>query len=98
MTRPASGCTHGEAPGDDHLTPPATPKTAQHASGRRLALYRLQHPRSEPRHALENLSGGIGRSGEREGRQGGGVCVGTERAAMPPLWVGAALEAQGDRD
>ena len=28
MTRPASGCTHGEAPGDDHLTPPATPETA----------------------------------------------------------------------
>ena len=27
MTRPASVCTHGEAPGDDHLTPPATPKT-----------------------------------------------------------------------
>ena len=24
--------------------------------------------------------------------------MGTERAAMPPLWVGAALDAQGDRD
>ena len=31
------------------------PRRPQHASGRRLALYRLQHPRSEPRHEVESL-------------------------------------------
>ena len=97
MTRPASGCTHGEAPGDDHLTPPATPKTAARIGATPPPCTVYSTPGANRATRLR-ASCWIGRSGWREGRQGGGVCVGTERAAMPPLWVGAAREAQGDRD
>ena len=46
----------------------------------------------------QSLRRGSGEAeGEREVRVDV-VCVGTEREAMPPRWVGAARDAQGDLD